>query len=250
MLPPGISGLQWSSAYNVIINYITSRYTTFNNLPTTTNWIHSKAIDYNHALRLQVHDFNDTGCFQLHFDLNSGIFNEYPWDRIPTQFLRLAESLIANPETPIGRPALETSPRKDAITHDGMHNLTLLDSFKQQVEARTDEVALAFNGQSISYGELDFQTNAIAAYLKKNFHLKKGDRVGIYLKRSPRLVASIIGILKAGGTYVPLATNYPAKRVQNILDDAKVALLISESKQIETLSTVDLPTLDLTGRMG
>ena len=74
-----------------------------------------------------------------------------------------------------------------------------------------DKDAIRFQGNAMSYIDLDQQTNQIACALQMA-GVKKGDRVGIYVHKSLQTVMSVFGIMKAGGVYVPLDPNAPAKR--------------------------------------
>jgi amino acid adenylation domain-containing protein len=88
-----------------------------------------------------------------------------------------------------------------------------------------DAIALEYGQQKKTYGEFDSLSNKIANYLVGQ-GIKQGDRVGICLNRSPEMVASIIGILKAGAAYVPLDANYPVERLDIMTEDAALNLLV------------------------
>jgi amino acid adenylation domain-containing protein len=81
----------------------------------------------------------------------------------------------------------------------------------------------------MTYAELDARANQLAKYLRSK-EACEGDRVAIYLERSLELLIAILAILKAGCVYVPLDPIYPDERVQFILDEAEVRLLITQSE--------------------
>ncbi len=94
--------------------------------------------------------------------------------------------------------------------------------------ARTPELeALRFKGQSLSYAELDRRANQLAHYLRE-LGVGPDDIVGLYMERSLELVIALLAILKAGGAYLPIDTSYPAPRVQFLLDDAQVPVVLTQ----------------------
>lgn len=99
--------------------------------------------------------------------------------------------------------------------------------FELQAQRQPDHTAVEFAGESVSYEELDCDANQIAHYLIRH-GVGVGSLVGVYLKKSPRLYAAILGILKAGAAYVPIDPKWPFDRIRAIADDAKLSFLISE----------------------
>ena len=100
--------------------------------------------------------------------------------------------------------------------------------FERQVLCRPNATAVEFSGAALSYLELDRYANRIANLLASR-KVKSGDLVGIYLRKSERLYAVILGILKAGAGYVPIDPKFPLDRVQAIADDAQLKFIISEN---------------------
>jgi amino acid adenylation domain-containing protein len=108
----------------------------------------------------------------------------------------------------------------------GVHDL-----FVAQAERVPDAVALAFGDESVTYGELNARTNRLAHHLR---HLGVGPEtlVGLCLRRSPALVTAIFGALRAGGAYLSLDPEYPAARIDLLLADAEISVLVSEEDTI------------------
>ncbi len=103
-----------------------------------------------------------------------------------------------------------------------------------QESARTDpdRVALVDGDREITYGELDDLTNRIAHLLART-GVGKGDRVGLYLRKSLEAVAGAYGIMKAGAAYVPLDPEAPVERIGYILSNCGVRTLLSASERSE-----------------
>ena len=94
--------------------------------------------------------------------------------------------------------------------------------------------AVSFNNESISYSELNKETNQLANVLRKN-GIKRGDRVGIYLNKSIPSIISIFGILKAGAVYVPLDPKAPTSRISYIIQNCEISCLLTSSKKISSV---------------
>ena len=101
------------------------------------------------------------------------------------------------------------------------------EAFQQQVECTPDSVAVVSEEQQLTFHELDLRANQLAHYLRK---LGVGPEVlvGICMKRSAELVVGLLGILKAGAAYLPLDPDYPERRLSFMLQDAKVAVLMTQ----------------------
>ena len=79
-----------------------------------------------------------------------------------------------------------------------------------------------YEGESLTYAELNRRANQLAHYLREQGR-RAGSAVAVCLERSFEMVVGLFGILKAGGAYVPLDPNYPAERLQHMLEDASAA---------------------------
>lgn len=94
--------------------------------------------------------------------------------------------------------------------------------------------AVRMESQSLTYTELDRQTNQVARQLLA-LGVRKGDRVGIYVHKSPASVIAVFGIMKAGAAYVPLDPNAPAKRLAYITRDCDIRVVLTSSAKASAL---------------
>lgn len=108
--------------------------------------------------------------------------------------------------------------------------------FETQVEHTPEAVALVFEGQELTYRELDEQANQLAHYLRK-LGVEPEVRVGLCIERSLEMVIGLLGILKAGGSYVPLDPAYPKERLAFMLEDAETTVLITKQRILERIPT-------------
>ncbi|MCP5099596.1 MAG: amino acid adenylation domain-containing protein [Chloroflexi bacterium] len=100
--------------------------------------------------------------------------------------------------------------------------------FTEQAARTPGETAVIAENSQLTYQQLDQQANQIANRLIQ-LGIKPGQRVGLALNRTPTMIAALLGTLKAGAAYVPLDPNYPAQRLQYMIADAEISVLMTES---------------------
>jgi long-chain acyl-CoA synthetase len=108
--------------------------------------------------------------------------------------------------------------------------MNLTSAFAASVEKRPDKIALYWGESEFTYANLFGKTCAIAAGLSRNFGVKPGDRVGLWLKNRPEFVMAALGVLGAGAVLVPINNFLKPDEVNYILGDAGIDVLISEDE--------------------
>ena len=98
-----------------------------------------------------------------------------------------------------------------------------------------DKQAVRFEGQGLTYQELDHLSNQLAQALH-TAGVQRGDRVAIFVNKSLASLIAIFGILKAGGIYVPLDPNAPAKRLAYITRNCHIRVVITSTHKLSTLA--------------
>ncbi|WNG57633.1 AMP-binding protein [Archangium gephyra] len=104
--------------------------------------------------------------------------------------------------------------------------------FEQQVERTPRAIAVECEGKSLTYEELDRRANQLAHHLR-GMGVGPEVRVGLSVERSVEMVVGMLGILKAGGVYVPLEASYPAERLEWMKREAGVAVVVAKGKPPE-----------------
>src|SRR5258708_8642536 len=156
-------------------------------------------------------------------------------------FQMLLEGVVANPELSISKlPILTETERRQLLVewndtrtdypaHKGIQEL-----FEEQVRNTPEGVALICEDRQVTYGELNSQANQLGHYLRKR-GVGPDTRVGVCVQRSPEMIMVLLGILKAGGAYVPLDPDYPQTRLEFMLEDAQVRVLITQTALLQNL---------------
>lgn len=106
--------------------------------------------------------------------------------------------------------------------------------FEECVEKYGDRTAVSSHSGAITYSELNAKANQLANYLRKN-GVGRNSLVAIYLERSVELIISILGVVKAGGIFLPLSTDDPNNRIRRILQDSTPAKIISTTDLHKTI---------------
>ncbi|MBZ5522271.1 MAG: amino acid adenylation domain-containing protein [Acidobacteriia bacterium] len=128
--------------------------------------------------------------------------------------------------------------------------LCIHELFEAQAARTPHALAVAYEGETLTYRELNRQANRLAHYLR-GLGVRPDDRVAICVERELEMVVGILAVLKAGGAYVPLDPAYPVERLEYMLgDSAPVALLVNLSADVRTalsavLTTGSIPVVDL-----
>ena len=125
---------------------------------------------------------------------------------------------------------------------------TIHSLFEAQVAKNPEATAVVFEGESLSYAELNMRANQVAHYLRSESGITSDSLIGICMDRSLSMLVGILGILKSGGAYVPIDPGYPAERIGYILSDTGTSLVLTEESQREFLSSLtSAKLLTLTG---
>ncbi len=110
---------------------------------------------------------------------------------------------------------------------DYPHHQRIHDSIEARGRRSADDVAVIFRDQQITYGDLNRRADQLAGFLT-GLGVKPDTKVGIHMRRSIDTVVALLAVLKSGGAYVPLDPSYPSDRIQFIIDDARVAVILTE----------------------
>ena len=137
---------------------------------------------------------------------------------------------------PSGQNGAKTVFGEKTTTHDNCLQQTITEIFEEQVHRAPEAVAIAYEGVELTYEELNQRSNQLGHYLL-SLGVAPGERVGICVERSLDLIVGLLGILKAGGAYVPLDPNYPAERLDFMVKDSEIKILLGQTKLMQKIGT-------------
>ncbi|MEH2430768.1 MAG: amino acid adenylation domain-containing protein [Nostoc sp.] len=172
---------------------------------------------------------------------STDLFDDVTITRMLGHFQILLEGIVENPEDRIAQlPLLSESELHQLLVewnnnqvnypqHKCIHQL-----IESVAEQNGEVTALVFDDEQLSYKELNIRSNQLAHYLKK-LGVKSEVLVGLCVERSFNMIIGMLGILKAGGAYVPLDPSYPSERLNFMLEDAQVSVLLTHERWLERL---------------
>nr|WP_309304042.1 non-ribosomal peptide synthetase [Burkholderia pseudomallei] len=171
-----------------------------------------------------------------HLNYASALFDESTVRRYVTYWRRLLEGMTAGAadQTIVGLPLLDEAERKqvvyawNATERDYPIEQCIHQLFEAQVDRKPEAIALTFEGQRLSYAELNARANRLAHYLQAR-GVGPDRLVALCAERGIEMVVGLLAILKAGGAYVPLDPSHPPERLRRMLDDTNpVAVLVDD----------------------
>lgn len=150
-----------------------------------------------------------------------------------SQLMGLITQVLANPEIKLGRLTIiaetEEGDRSQPAVNTPHDNLCIHRAVENSAKANAHRPAVIKDGRIMNYSELNSRANQLAGYLKKK-GLAKEDIAGICMKDSPEMIIALLAVLKAGGAYLPLDVKHPAARLNFIMKDSAIKMLITTSE--------------------
>ncbi|HLP57172.1 MAG TPA: amino acid adenylation domain-containing protein, partial [Fluviicola sp.] len=177
------------------------------------------------------------------------LFEEETIARISAVYVRILEAFAADVETSVGDIGVLSNEEKQLQLIDWNRTdapypsaTTLQQLFEEQVAAAPEQVALVYEGQALTYAELNDRSNRLARKIRKQYIKRCGQElqpdtlVALYLDRGVDMIVSMLAVLKAGGAYIPVSPDYPEERFSHILNDTAASIIVSEDQYLERLA--------------
>jgi amino acid adenylation domain-containing protein len=185
----------------------------------------------------------DQGGLEAWLEYDSDLFDRVTIERLAEHYDVLLTGIVANAEAHISElPLLGEAERQQLVgdwnateaeypTEAGVHHL-----IEEQAAREPNAVAVVFEDRSLTYAELNRRANQVARHLQ-DLGVGSETIVGVYLERSLDMVVALLGILKAGGTYLPLDPLFPAERLAYMLEDSQAAVVVTQHSLVGTIAT-------------
>jgi amino acid adenylation domain-containing protein len=166
-------------------------------------------------------------------EYNVDLFNRDTIERMANHLLTLLSAVIADPEQRIAELALLTRHERYQVltewnaTDAPYAPLCAHQLFEAQAQRAPRAVALVFEGEELSYSQLNARANQVARYLA-SLGARPGEFVGVFIERSVEMIVAVLGILKSGAACLPLDPAYPRERLAFMLEDTHAAIVVSQ----------------------
>ena len=192
------------------------------------------------------------------FEFDADLFDIKNVEGWAASFSKLLQQVVQAPDTMLVNLALRESASIDPNTRSfeierenlnrpNNDQIRLSEFLMSPYQKNSSSIAIVFNDERISYGELEARANQLARYL---LHKGVGANhiVGVLLRREPRLIVTMLAVLKTGAAYLPLDPNYPVARLDFMLQDSGASTLVTDgSTSFSTdCSLVDLSLAEVT----
>ena len=167
-------------------------------------------------------------------EYNSDIFDGETIERMLGHYERLLEGIVAKPDERIDELPLLSEAEKHQLLvewnktkQDYPSDKCIHQLFEEQVERTPEAVAVVFEGEQLTYRELNNRANQLAHHLRE-LGTRPNTLVALCLGRSIELVVAIYGVLKAGGAYLPVDPGYPQERLESMLQSVQASIVITQ----------------------
>ena len=192
------------------------------------------------ALAIYIREFDENEDVNIDFDYNLNYFDASSISQVTTHFENLLKDVLDTPTKKLKELNYLTAEEENQLLTvfnntnvEYPKDKTLLYFFNKQVKEHPNKTALFDKDQKYSYLELDTLSNQIAEYILK---LPQGENIiniGILLERSVTTLAIMLGVFKAGKSFVSLDPSFPKERLKYIVEHSSIKLLISDQRRNE-----------------
>ena len=187
-------------------------------------------------------------------EYKADLFSRERIRHLSSHWRRLLESCTASPDTNIwALPLLEEPERRQIVEEwnrtevEYPRQKTIVQLIEEQVQSTLEAIALVYEGRRLTYGELNKRANRLARWLQEQ-GVGPEVLVGLYLRRSLEMVVAVLGVLKAGGAYLPLDPETPSSRLKFVLEESAIGVVLTQTDLAGGLAHSGVPMLQLDGQ--
>ncbi len=186
------------------------------------------------------------------FEYATDLFKKETIERIIVYFKKIVSTIVNNVYIKISDIKIITEDEEQHLLYkfnntkvDYPRDETIISLFEKQVEKTPGHVALQSGSKTLSYEGLKERSDKIASYLQEKVGVEAGDLVGVMLGCEEYFILLVLGILKAGAAYVPIDPTYPSERINEIIDDSQLEVLVTRGRYHDeslrnTIKVIDL----------
>ena len=173
------------------------------------------------------------GTYVVNVNYCTDLFRQETIERMMAHFQKLLTAAVATPSIQLSDLTTLSNEEQRKLLEDFNDTVvsypvekTVIDLIEEQVTKTPEATAIVYEGTTLSFQELNERANQLAGYLTDQ-GIRPDDLVGICINRSLEMIVGILGILKAGGAYLPIDPDYPQSRIEYMLEDSGVKVVLS-----------------------
>jgi amino acid adenylation domain-containing protein/FkbH-like protein len=211
--------------------------------------IHVERMQGTFKFDLSFQVLQQDGEVVLQIEYATDLFSPEAIGRLIQHWQRLIQSVANSREARLSELQMLTSAEENTLLKDWTdtycacpRDKTLVDLFLEQVDRTPDSIALVSGTTRLSYRELSQRAAAVCDKISQE-RIGKEALVGICLERSWEMVAGILGTLQAGAAYVPMDPAYPSERLEFMVQDARMPVILTQKKLVTRLPHTQAKTI-------
>ena len=233
--------------YDVMISY---QNATITGADIETTWYHSGV--QSESLQIHIDDRDNEGIFRIHYDYQTEKFTEHEIEMLHQHICNLLFDAVEHSGKKLYELDILTADEQQKLLYafndtavDYPRDKCVHQLFEEQVEKTPDKTAVVACDRTLTYQELNEEANRIAhSFIEKCVGV--GDIVAIKLTRKSYLFSAMLGVLKAGATYMPIDPTYPEDRIEYMLAESNAKYCIDEDNIPELLTNKTVSNLNIT----
>lgn len=182
------------------------------------------------------------GEIEIIIDYNASLFKKERIEQMAKHYINIISQVIKEPEKRLSDINILSTQEEDKLLNDLNNtrmnypkNISLNRLIEEQVKKTPNSIALVSEHGRLSFNELNKRANKVAWYLKQK-GVGAGTIVGIIIERSLEMIIGILGILKAGAAYLPVDISCPQDRVNYIINNSNVSMILSHKEYREVVN--------------
>ena len=240
---------QIPNLYKVLLSYQITKINPKHNLKYSSNWNFNGCISDD--IDIHFFDIDNLGSLNIAYDYKFSKYTNDDIEQIHKRILHIINQILENPKIKLNKILITTIEELDKILEISKNNLcsypkekTISQLFEEQVKLTPNNIAIKYNQTCLTYDELNKRSNQVAHFLREK-GIKPNDVIAIRLNKSLELIVGILGIIKAGGCYLPIDLSYPQERVNFMLKDSSAKFFLTNKDHSNDLSiTINKYILD------
>jgi amino acid adenylation domain-containing protein len=200
---------------------------------------------------LSLGAYERDGVLKFQMEYSTDLFDEDTIQTMLSRFTILLQSIVSHPELSVSQLSMMTDAERRQLLVDWNNTdedfgpfENLQEKFEDQVAQNPDATAVVFEHQRLTFAELNTRANKLAHYLRKA-GVGAETPVAVFMERSIDMIVGLLGVIKAGGAWVPLDVSYPKERVAYVLEDSKARVVLTHGKSRASLAESDCLLISL-----
>ncbi|MFY7569204.1 amino acid adenylation domain-containing protein [Streptomyces sp. WI04-05B] len=218
---------------------------------------HNMSLRLIEDLAVSVYDRADGSAIRVDFDVHPELYGAEELAAHQERYVRFLGRVaraLEDPDTPVGRLDFVDAAERDLVVPQALPvaadpAATFPALFERAAARFPDSPAVLFNGETLTYAELNARASQLARRLAAR-GIGPEDRVALLLPRCTDLVVAVLGVLKAGAAFLPLDPGYPRARIDDVLDDAAPDCVLAHSATAPLAEACGAPVLVLDASAG